>query len=801
MFLGFLLIIPFLFFAVLIQPETSSQNNHSQSAILEHFPIQNTTQNQPFDFDIFDDEFDQQFIHFWLHESDLQLEQSRHPQMLIPPQLHPRIEINNDTDFALQGWFGSGTQIDPFRIENLIFNPLQFHDDCIKIHNTTVHFIIQNCTFLTSMTDGSGWSYAGIILDKANNAVIRNNTFSSQYGIELHNANWNQVLNNTLDDNQVSVVLSNSSYNTIRYNNGSGTYGIEISYRSISNLIHMNSLEYKLAGISIEEFEGTVVTNNSLMNAGFSIYSIQSPFPGLNQSQFQGNTLNGKPIIFLFNQDNSALPLDVGQLFLFNCSNTEMSDNILTTGPQTISFCLSENITIQNNEFLGTEGQFPGFIILNCEIVQIRNNTFYKTNGFYVKECKTCHVCNNSFLGEDTYGGISIRDSQFCIISENNHLVIYVERTDTIIITRNWCESKLNPSYYFTKSLWVVESNNVRIENNTCTNCRFGIYCEDTTNVIITNTCFNNWYGIYIREDNGGLVENNYCKENGIGILLSECWNNVLQDNTCVNNSGGIRVTGVQNIQVLNNSCSNNEYGISLGHVYAGELNIVKHNNCSNNLGGTFSSGDGLRLVEVRDIIISNNTCNFNDDAGIRIEDGVSIIVSENQCLGNSLGLSIIGDSRSIAITGNISSENSYGFSFTGDGSTINVTENVCSENQIGLFIHNRTRHCHVINNHFLWNSNESVLDDGFYSVFDGNFWSDYVGWDLNFDGYGDIPYVIPGRAESLDFRPRGFILTRSVQIWMLILLVVGVVVVVAVIGWRFLLTPQQKKRFFWISR
>ena len=142
------------------------------------------------------------------------------------------------------------------------------------------------------------------------------------------------------------------------------------------------------------------------------------------------------------------------------------------------------------------------------------------------------------------------------------------------------------------------------------------------------------------------------------------------------------------------------------------------------------------------------------------------------------MGLSIIGDSRSIAITGNI-----------------------CSENQIGVFIHNRTRHCHVINNQFLWNTNESVLDDGFYGVFDGNFWSDYVGWDLNFDGYGNIPYAIPGCAESLDFRPRGFILTRSLQIWMLILLVVGVLVVVAVLGLRFLLTPQHGKRFFWISR
>jgi parallel beta-helix repeat protein len=798
MFLGFLLIIPSLFFIVQIPPETSSQRNHSQSASLEHSSIQYSTQNQPFDYELIDDEFDQQFIHFWLHESDHQFEKSKDLQMLVPPQSHPQIEINGDADFTLQGWPGSGTQIDPFRIENLIFNPLNFHDDCIKIQNTTVHFIIQNCTFRTS----SGWYYAGILFDNTTNAIIRNNTLSSGYGIELLNANWNEILNNTLDGNRVSVVLSNSSYNTIKFNNGSGTYGIEVSYRSISNLIHMNSLEYVRAGISIEEFEGTVVTNNSFMNTGFSIYTLQSPFPELNQSHFQGNTLKSKPIIFLLDQDSSALPMDAGQLFLFNCSNTEMSDNIMTGGPQTIAFYLSENITIQNNEFLGTEGQVPGFIILNCETIQICNNTFYKINVFYLKECKTCQLRNNSFLGVDIYGGISIRDSQFCTISENNHIVIYVERTDTISVTQNLCESKLNPASYFTKGIWIKESNNVRIQNNTCTNCRFGIYCENGMNIIINNTCFENWYGIYVREDNGGLVENNYCIENGIGIVLYECWNNVLQNNTCVDNgSGGISVRKVQNFQVRNNYCSNNEYGIRLRQISAGELNVVEHNNCSNNHGGTLYPSDGIRLVEVRDIIISNNTCNFNDNAGIRIEDGVSINISENQCSENSLGLSIVGDSRSIAITGNICSENSYGLSFTGDGRTINVTENVCSENQIGLFIHNRTRHCHVINNQFLWNRNESVLDDGFYGVFDGNFWSDYVGWDLNFDGYGDIPYVIPGRAESLDFRPRGFILTRSLQIWMLILLVVGILMVVAVIGWRFLLTPQQRKRFFWISR
>ena len=44
-------------------------------------------------------------------------------------------------------------------------------------------------------------------------------------------------------------------------------------------------------------------------------------------------------------------------------------------------------------------------------------------------------------------------------------------------------------------------------------------------------------------------------------------------------------------------------------------------------------------------------------------------------------------------------------------------------------------------NNH--WNN--SVL---------GNYWDDYDGEDLNSDGIGDMPYEIPGIAESRDFKP-----------------------------------------------
>ncbi|MFX1541212.1 MAG: nitrous oxide reductase family maturation protein NosD [Promethearchaeota archaeon] len=218
----------------------------------------------------------------------------------------------------------------------------------------------------------------------------------------------------------------------------------------------------------------------------------------------------------------------------------------------------------------------------------------------------------------------------------------------------------------------------------------------------------------------------------------------------------GIYLSGVRNAILRNNTCVDND-------------------NC------------GIRLYSVHNSIISNNTCNLNSE-GIHITSGGSLTFRENICSENEYGIHIESSVASITIEENTLSKNDYGLSIRGDGQIVKITENICSENHYGLFIHNSTYRCDVISNHFLWNSNMSARNDGTCNVFDGNFWSDYLGLDLNFDGYGDTPYVIPGHGVSLDYRPRGFTYTKSLQLWCF-LFFVGVSLVVAVIlGWRLLL-------------
>ncbi len=64
---------------------------------------------------------------------------SVHMSGLLP---HGPISIDNEADFTSQGWPGSGTPGNPFRIENLNITCSQV---CISVHNVATCFVISGC--------------------------------------------------------------------------------------------------------------------------------------------------------------------------------------------------------------------------------------------------------------------------------------------------------------------------------------------------------------------------------------------------------------------------------------------------------------------------------------------------------------------------------------------------------------------------------------------------------------------------------------------------------------------------------
>lgn len=134
---------------------------------------------------------------------------------------HSSIVITKNSDFLAQGWPGSGTEGDPYVIENLDIR----WSTCISISDTTVHFVIRNCylwSFSTMRQDGvylynvehatiegciifdkvHGVYIDGTVGDPSINCTVFNNTIGAivpcSYGIYLQHSDGCEISNNAI---------------------------------------------------------------------------------------------------------------------------------------------------------------------------------------------------------------------------------------------------------------------------------------------------------------------------------------------------------------------------------------------------------------------------------------------------------------------------------------------------------------------------------------------------------------------------------------------------------------------------
>jgi nitrous oxidase accessory protein len=115
------------------------------------------------------------------------------------------------------------------------------------------------------------------------------------------------------------------------------------------------------------------------------------------------------------------------------------------------------------------------------------------------------------------------------------------------------------------------------------------------------------------------------------------------------------------------------------------------------------SASYGLLLKELRDSHIDSNVFSRNS-VGLWTEGTTRVVVTGNRFLANGWAVRVLGDASENSFRGNLFEANSFDVG-TAPG----------------------------------WNSN----------VFDANYWDRYRGYDLDRDGYGDVPFQ-PVRLFSL---------------------------------------------------
>lgn len=278
--------------------------------------------------------------------------------------------------------------------------------------------------------------------------------------------------------------------------------------------------------------------------------------------------------------------------------------------------------------------------------------------------------------------------------------------------------------------------------------------------------------GISYSEDRAGIrlkeVSDFYVKENRIenaffGIYLQKSKNGTIEGNEIVgeakdevSSGNAIHLWYCDNVQIINNLTRGHRDGIYLEFV---NFSTVQGNYSERNV------RYGLHFMFSNDDVYRANT--FHDNgAGVAVMYSKRIGMFSNHFEENwgpaAYGL-LLKEIHDGQIEGNTFQENTVGI-FAETSNRIVYAKNQFIQNGWALKISGGCQANNLTHNDFIGNSFDvAVQTAGSDNKFDGNFWSDYAGYDLDKNGIGDMPYR-PMKLFSyvVSKTPESLVLLRS---------------------------------------
>lgn len=245
--------------------------------------------------------------------------------------------------------------------------------------------------------------------------------------------------------------------------------------------------------------------------------------------------------------------------------------------------------------------------------------------------------------------------------------------------------------------------------------------------VIRNNRIENTNYGVWVTGANGVTIEKNEIlgkkeldvEARGNGILLNAADGAVVRENTVRDSRDGVYLEITHHARVEKNDIERSRYSV---HTMWCDHGVFNDNRMAGNL-------VGLALMYTKGSEVNRNVSVGNSTQGI-----VAIQVIRSQMIGNVL----IGNTKGLFLYNSILNR---------------VTDNLIANNNLGIHSWGGSEENEITRNTFFRNEIQVKYVASRDQRWDGNFWSDYMGWDTGQDGRGDIPYESNTLVDALLWR------------------------------------------------
>ena len=261
-----------------------------------------------------------------------------------------------------------------------------------------------------------------------------------------------------------------------------------------------------------------------------------------------------------------------------------------------------------------------------------------------------------------------------------------------------------------------------------------GVQVRGNYNVIKDNIIDNCLFGVDLQQSSNNVVKRNTISsldrfglgQKGDSVRLWYSFKNKIIDNVTFNVRDMVVWYSADN-EIVGNTGRNSRYSL---HFMYSRYNLVKDNQYYNNTVGIFLMySDGIKIINNVIAYASGPT-----GIGIGFKETSDLVINNNQIIYCASGLYIdvspFQPDTTNQFSGNLIAYNGIGIRFLNDWHS-------------NIFKHNE----------FAGNLTQIVVSGGKTAnrnVWEGNYWSDYEGFDRNHNGEGDTPYELYAYADQL---------------------------------------------------